>query len=560
MELKPCPAGTCRTCGQSAPEPRSIFGFFEGRIIATIITECTAVQIFEDDELPQQICDDCFKELNNFVKFIQKTRDADRSLRELYKKPVVKVEDVEVTEDVKPGTFLKVEIEDYHEDAVFSDASSGLDYEDKSLDSPKPKRRGRKPKVKQQDSDEEPLAKRRGRKRKPKSESESESDSSSSSEYSNEEDSDSEEDDNDKPLRPKEKGKRGRKKMLRPPPPPDEMDEMEMEVFIVVPVTPDEFLCCKCFKLFTTLPELESHGKTHASCLKPDNGKKSNFCKICYRRYSTVRAVKSHRTNIQELDRVFECKICQFRCAQPMRRKTHAHNHKKVPIVPEELKKELGVLCCAKNCEKSFPTQEALLEHGQTDHKHNKIEANLGLCNIDRPFQCQVCFSCFYSESGLEKHGVRKYRPKRHQCAICGEKFAFPADLELHERIHRNERNFPCDICPKKFYTETQLKQHLRRHAKKWNFVCNLCGKAFKQKAALQAHMLAHEGKLPFVCEVCNKAFRVKTKMVYHMRTHTGERPYPCRHCDSAFADHTNRMRHELIHFKEKNRLPPPRE
>lgn len=45
MELKPCPAGTCRTCGQSAPEPRSIFGFFEGRIIATIITECTAVQV-----------------------------------------------------------------------------------------------------------------------------------------------------------------------------------------------------------------------------------------------------------------------------------------------------------------------------------------------------------------------------------------------------------------------------------------------------------------------------------------------------------------------------------
>ncbi|XP_053692565.1 zinc finger protein ZFP2-like [Sabethes cyaneus] len=325
------------------------------------------------------------------------------------------------------------------------------------------------------------------------------------------------------------KRKQGRKPKPKPTVGSDVMDELESKTFDRVEIPAGHVLCCACFKSYSTWSALMEHGETAHRRNPPPISVKTHFCKICFRGYLTRRAIKEHREKVQRMV-VYECRLCQMRLVNSVKRRTHAQNHdKKANIVTDEVKATLGKLCCAINCNCSFPTDELLMQHAQTVHKFNKIEADIGF-NQERPIGCDICHKHFSTEKGLQQHRIRKYLPKRHQCSMCGEKFHSPSDLILHERIHRNERNVPCEVCPKRFYTAQQLKDHMRKHAAIPRFICNLCGKAFKQNKILHAHLLAHEGRLPYVCDVCNKGFRVKNKLTYHMRTHTGERPYPCSH------------------------------
>ncbi|XP_055539819.1 zinc finger protein OZF-like [Wyeomyia smithii] len=471
---------TCRTCMQNATNAVSIFDPLEETTIACVVTECTAVQITDDQLLPNLICENCLKLLNSFVGFIKKVKETDKLLRKLFKQ-AFEVKLIDLEEFAQQSADLledenQIKLEDYSDNPLDADVFAH---------STRSKKPGRKPK--------------------PKLSVE-----------------------------------------------PDVMDDLEAKTFDRVEIPSGHFVCCACFKSYSTLDALTEHGEsTHRKNPPPDSVKR-HFCEICFRGYLTRRAIKEHREKVQRMT-VYECKICQMRHVNCVKRRNHAHNHdKKANIVTEEIKATLGKLCCAINCNCSFPTDELLMQHARTVHKFNKIEADIGF-NQDRPIGCDICHKHFSTEKGLQQHRIRKYLPKRHQCSMCGEKFHSPSDLILHERIHRNEKNVPCEICPKRFYTAQQLKDHIRKHAAVPRFVCNLCGKAFKQNKILHAHLLAHENRLPYVCDVCNKGFRVKNKLTYHMRTHTGERPYPCRHCDAAFADSTNRMRHELIHMKQKN-------
>ncbi|XP_058819699.1 zinc finger protein OZF-like [Topomyia yanbarensis] len=489
---------TCRTCMQSTEDGRQIFADFEDTTIASVLAECTAVQIINDESLPNQICNKCFTELSGYVEFIKRARETDKQLRKLLKKPFDNDKrelSVVLTDILKQEQRIKSEeeISDIdHNESVAEDSvlpASKSFYMMVELNSPKKATRSRKI----------------GRKAKPK-----------------------------------------------PEPEPDILDEIEQRTFAKIEIPPGHSVCCGCFQSFASMEDLLQHGSTSHSKNRPINTIKEHVCKICFRRYLTQRAITEHRDKIQQMV-IYECSICQMRYTQANKRRLHAHNHdKQAQFLSEEAKAQLGKICCAVTCNESFPTEELLIQHARTAHKFNAIEAKMNFSE-ERPIGCDICHKHFSTEQGLEQHRIRKYLPRKHQCSICGEKFLAPSAVVEHELTHRNEKDVQCQVCPKRFYTAKQLREHMRKHFAPPKFVCSLCGKAFKQSNTLNAHMLAHEGKLPYVCDVCNKAFRVKNKLQYHMRTHTGERPYPCRYCEAAFAESTNRMRHELIHLKEKN-------
>ncbi|XP_062553096.1 zinc finger protein 774-like [Armigeres subalbatus] len=552
----------CRICLEDRTEMYSVFSELEnGSIIASIITESTDVQIQEDDGLSECICSDCVEEVKFVASFVEKTRQADRVLRELCK-PEVKQEDEEPQLysleisllDHPKEVETKVEIEDNeitdHEEVA--DTSLMQDFkikEDHDL---------------AVDADET------------ESHQDFDDGNDNDSDYVGENASDSDEDYmpgkgaskqtelsfvdanctfSDSDGEPKQKRKkRSPNKVKLDKSIPVELDDVEKETFTIIDVG-DHFVCCTCFKLFNSEAELITHGKTVHQPKRNLNPAKRHVCKLCFRRYSSKMALQDHCKKAASITQVFDCKLCDAKFVSPPMRYQHAHKHP--PVVPKSAiivapiplhALQNGTLCCAQGCNQVFDSEEELLAHSTKEHLANKIEADLNQ-NEKRTVQCLVCYRKFMDERGLKQHQQRLYLPKRHVCSICGIKFAFAAECKRHETEHVPvEKKFKCEQCPKKYAFADQLKAHVKRHSATREFMCNICGQSYLQRHNLQAHMWKHEGKKPFECDTCGKGFRVKAKMIYHKRTHSGERPFACRYCEQAFADSTNRLRHEMSH------------
>ncbi|XP_058819693.1 zinc finger protein ZFP2-like [Topomyia yanbarensis] len=504
----------CRVCMENHRRMIPIFSKLEDAFIANIITECTTVQILEDDGLPEHICGICFDDLSYFVAFIKKTRKSDCQLRkmfisdikqecddlnELEEKYILEEEvSTELKSEESSDDNAEVEEETDYKDALYAEY---IENESSNEGSP------------QSSSPIDHSPKNRRKRRKP-------------SEC--------------------EKTEEGNKF--------DYLDETERNTFRVVEVD-NRRVCCSCLKLFNNVKDLKEHGRNEHALNRTFNITKTHVCQFCFRRYCSASALKLHHKKIALIKQVFDCVKCSTRFTASQQRRNHAHNHPEpapkssivVASIPVKVQEMVGRICCAFNCNQVFQSDEELLDHSASAHKVNKVQSNLVNAEL-RPVECPICYKRFADENGLRCHQQRVYTPKRHICSICGQKFWNNNELERHEREHRNEKIFKCEQCPKAYYGKDRLKAHMKRHTATREYMCNICGQSYIQKHNLQTHMLMHEGKLPFECEVCMKAFRTKSKLVYHMRVHSGEKPYPCRYCDISFADSTNRLRHEMSH------------
>ncbi|XP_065088222.1 zinc finger protein OZF-like [Ochlerotatus camptorhynchus] len=501
----------CRVCAENRPEMLPIFSELDGGpIIASVIAECSAVQILEDDGLSESICSDCVGEVKFIIRFIDKTRRSDRLLRKMFK--------TEMKEEEEQLYALEISVLDHPEH---------VDIKNEPID----------------EEQEEMI----------ESDLNVEFDDGNDSDYLAENKSDSDED--YQPKRPKMTSddnasvpKKTEAKWI------DDLDEIEKNTFTIVDVD-DKLICCTCYKLFDSEDELTSHGKSIHEANRNFKASKKHVCRYCFRRYASLVALKAHYKQVKSITKVFDCRICQARFTASPKRRHHAHKHP--PLVPKssiivapipvEILDECGKICCAQGCTQVFDSEEELLAHSVNAHKANRVQSSLSTKH--RPVECQICYRRFIDENGLKAHQQRIYMPKRHVCSICGLKFAQPGECKRHERDHQNvDKTFKCEQCPKSYINMDLLKAHVKRHSATREFMCNICGQSYLQKHNLMGHMLMHEGKLPFECDICKKAFRVKAKMIYHKRVHSGERPYPCRYCNMAFADSTNRLRHEMSH------------
>ncbi|XP_039430713.1 zinc finger protein ZFP2-like [Culex pipiens pallens] len=508
----------CRVCMEIRMEMVPLFSKLEDAFIANIIQECTAIQILEDDGLPDNVCADCVDELRGFIRFIEKARQSDRQLRKMFRAEI-KLDDTYGDEAMLSFGEITVKIEEdeyegdeggiKEEQDAFEFEGAVDDFDDANDSDYVEESRERKVVTKLQIS---PIG--RGRSRSLREDDDEESDNF------------------------------------------EELDEMERKTFKVVEVG-SQHVCCTCFKLFDNKEDLQEHGKTEHEASKRINHSKKHVCQYCCRRYASIISLKAHMKKTNEIQQVYDCLKCDARFIAGYRRRNHAHNHPGSKPTPAErstqaVPVEPSVrICCAQSCNQEFDTMEKLMAHSATAHRANKIQSSLAQYE-NRPVECPICYKRFTDENNLQIHQKRVYMPKRHVCSICGLKFQTPQACDRHEREHRNEKSYKCEQCPKAYLSYDRLKAHIKRHSAKREFMCTICGQSYMQRHNLQAHMLMHEGKLPFECEICHKAFRVKAKMVYHMRVHSGEKPYPCRFCDMAFADSTNRQRHEMSHTGNK--------
>ncbi|XP_059047327.1 zinc finger protein 300-like [Achroia grisella] len=227
-------------------------------------------------------------------------------------------------------------------------------------------------------------------------------------------------------------------------------------------------------------------------------------------------------------------------------------------------------------CGETFPSEEALKNHLETEHKYNSEKKDISISKdkTDDP----TCQTKQFVQIKLEDHNalnfdsgtlklekkivklennvltlqdhedakrmvkldprvrnLKKERPEKvtyHNiqnivCEMCGKRYASNAALRYHQRIHTGERPYQCSYCPKTFTMPLFLQIHLRTHTGERPYPCPLCPKAFSNRAALLRHNRVHTGAKPYECPKCGKTFTQSNSMKLHVHTVHLKMPAP---------------------------------
>ncbi|KAH8358981.1 hypothetical protein KR093_003626 [Drosophila rubida] len=113
------------------------------------------------------------------------------------------------------------------------------------------------------------------------------------------------------------------------------------------------------------------------------------------------------------------------------------------------------------------------------------------------PYQCLTCNVSFKRKHRLMQHTLRKHtQTPTQRCNICQIGFMCPNLLDQHQRTQcKNQlKRHSCPNCPAKFIWLQNLKQHecSKPQYRGRHFQCCLCDEQLKNMSALRSHLLNH--------------------------------------------------------------------
>ncbi|XP_053608784.1 gastrula zinc finger protein XlCGF57.1-like [Plodia interpunctella] len=291
-------------------------------------------------------------------------------------------------------------------------------------------------------------------------------------------------------------------------------------------------LCSETFRHhFKYVKHLVSHNKkVNRQCMVEINQNDTNQsfkCNSCTADFKSMNALAAHMRIHTKKGRVLSCSICN----KIFKKTSHLKRH--------ELSHEDNKPFKCTLCGKAFITEAILGEHM---NKHNKI----------KPHVCPICSKAFTHMSTLTTHVKIHTRERSYLCPTCGKRFDSSTNLNQHIRRHLGLKCFACTSCPKTFVSKGELKSHSLTHTGVRSFACEICGTKFTKKSSLRKHSLAHLGVKPYQCENCPMKFSSRYHLQRHRRSHSGEKPYACETCARAFSQTNDLLKHRRAHLGDK--------
>lgn len=106
-------------------------------------------------------------------------------------------------------------------------------------------------------------------------------------------------------------------------------------------------------------------------------------------------------------------------------------------------------------------------------------------------FSCPECNGSFSSMEALLEHRRTVHKSSYHvMCEECGKVFRSTSGYRNHQKIrHSSDSNVPfCKICGKKFSSSSRLFEHRKKHSDQTYYACQKCGKSFKHARSVKRH------------------------------------------------------------------------
>ncbi|XP_044737608.1 zinc finger protein 91-like [Chrysoperla carnea] len=511
----------CRICMKFDSTFLSINSFK----IVEMITACTSVQIWHNDDLPNQICNECFLQLQNTINFKQLCENSDNAFRQIIEQNKNNLWNNQNDSDNVKNEGLDVSnfpIYIKEEDDVENITNENND------DSKKSKIEER---IEIKNEDKSELNRIRTRKKTIQYKFEEESDGcenindasdSENEKFSNESDSENE--------NIKEEGETVDEK-------PDWKCETCSKTFKRVDAlglhmkkvhNADGVKCGKCSLIFYHPLHLCAHEKSH------------NRCRICNLKFPTLKKLSQHRlTHKNDYEPEIFCKLC------PAKFTKNNSLYKHMRYVHKIIKTRQRPKC--EKCEETFQTKRILLKHIRKMHKDEKIKSK------DQIVNCEICGKSF-KRCYLSRHMFSHEERDSVACKFCEKKFKSILTLQEHIRNYHNSSGlvykFLCNQCGLKFRTKYHLNNHLVTHTKARPFACDKCDKTYPRRSRLKIHVSrVHLNERNFVCTFCSQAFFDKKILLNHVRRHTGEKPFKCSMCDKSFIQKVALKGHMKVHI-----------
>ncbi|KAI5711960.1 hypothetical protein M8J75_004620 [Diaphorina citri] len=541
----------CRLCGDSEDVYASLDNRdIDGHTILENIMKCIVVQLDENEEMPQNICKACDKQLLSISRFVQKCVKVQKMFKELVDANSNNVDTIRQSY-IKENQYTSEDNDNYDDEEEDEEEEWEREVlsDREKVDN---KEQGKKKSARRKTSKEVPKLRLKSIS-KPKVKTKKEPKKSVAKTKA-------------KPKASKKKVKKIEEEYFDdgedglshlsdnvPLPSPDFFDDPDFELDVKPKLKTEvkkengeekknkrklgdqvpplgKYDCHSCDATFKTWTQLSHH------CTAQHKTPAHIMCPGCGVKLTSRVMVSRHRAIHSGIPvETFTCD----KCGKNFLRKSLLQDH----ILSHIPKEEQPFVCC--KCARRFHS-EALLRHHERVHLPPEDRAT---------YPCPSCDKRFSSRSAVTAHTKAVHLGERpFVCHECGQSFASKGILQEHLTIHSDDAPWKCDICSKKFKTKYRLKLHLDTHGET-PYGCPHCPMKLNTRRTLRMHLVVHRDTKAYQCVTCGKSFRRSKDLKNHHNLHTGKRPYTCPWCSRTFANGSNCRSHKRRMHPEELKL-----